>query len=215
MKYYDITLPISDSLVLWPGDPPIQITQPSNIERGDTATITRISMGAHTGTHVDAPLHFVSGGGSVDTLSLNTLIGDAVVIDATGHSELSATVLKNFKIPLGAKRILFKTENSGHWARGESAFFTDYVAISNDGALWLIEHGCTLVGIDYLSIAPFHDTISTHKTFLNAGVIVVEGLDLSSIESGNYHMICLPLKLEDGEGAPARVVLARPGEDII
>jgi len=214
MKYYDITLPISDSLVLWPGDPPVQISQPSNIERGDTATITRISMGAHTGTHVDAPLHFIKDGGAVDTLLLDDLIGEAVVIDATGNSEISASVLGNLGIPPGTKRILFKTDNSRHWERKESAFFTDYVAISDDGAVWLIENGCTVVGIDYLSIAPFYDTVSTHKTFLKAGVIVIEGIDLSSISPGNYHLICLPLKLQGGEGAPARVVLMHPGNDI-
>ena len=210
MNYYDITLPISDSLVLWPGDPPVQITQPSNIERGDTETITRICMGAHTGTHVDAPLHFVKEGNPVDSLPLDVLIGDAVIIDTEDHSELSASVLQTLGIPPQAKRILFKTRNSRHWMRGESAFFTDYVAVSEDGAWWLIERGCSLVGIDYISIAPFYDTVSTHLALLKAGVIVLEGLDLSAVEPGNYHMTCLPLKLAGGEGAPARVVLARP-----
>jgi arylformamidase len=207
MPIYDISLPISDSLVVWPGDPPIRITQPSHLDRGDIATVSRLDVGAHTGTHVDAPAHFVQGGLGVDSFDLDLLVGPALVVHAPEAELLSASVLQALAIPRGTERVLFHTRNSDRWARGEDEFWTDYVGISDDGARWLIERGVRLVGIDYLSIAPYEELVPPHRTLLGAGVIVVEGLDLSGVAPGVYRLVCLPLKVVGGDGAPARAIL--------
>jgi arylformamidase len=207
MAIYDISLPISESLVVWPGDPPISITQVSHLDRGDHATVSRLEMGAHTGTHVDAPAHFVRGGAGVDTLDLDTLVGLALVAEARDADALTADVLAELAIPLGAGRVLFRTRNSDLWTRGAREFDEDFVAITEDGARWLVERGIMLVGVDYLSVAPFGASRPTHEMLLRAGSVVVEGLNLSGIRPGMYQLVCLPLKVVGGDGAPARAIL--------
>jgi len=207
MAIHDISLSISESLVTWPSDPSISITQVSHLDRGDHATVSHLEMGAHTGTHVDAPAHFIQGGAGVDTLDLNTLVGLALVAEARDAEALTADVLAELAIPLGTERVLFRTRNSNLWARGEQEFQEDFVAITEDGARWLIERGITLVGVDYLSVAPYGASVPTHRMLLQAGVVVVEGLNLSGIRPGMYQLVCLPLKIEGGDGAPARAIL--------
>jgi arylformamidase len=207
MHIHDISLPISESLVVWPGDPPVRITQPLHLDRGDEATVSHLDMGAHTGTHVDAPAHFIPEGSGVDALDLNVLVGPALVVHALEADALSAEVLATLPIPPGTERILFRTRNSELWARGEHAFQEDFVAIIEDGARWLIERGTRLVGVDYLSVAPFDDVTPTHRALLRAGVVPLEGLNLSGIEPGVYQLVCLPLKIADADGAPARTIL--------
>jgi len=207
MPIYDISLPISESLAVWPKDPPVRITQPSHLERGDNATVSRLDMSAHTGTHVDAPAHFIQGGASVDTLDLNVLVGPALVVEALEANVLSADLLAQLPIPPGTQRVLFHTRNSDRWARGEREFARDLVAISEDGAHWLVERGVRLVGVDHLSVGPFGQTRPTHRALLGAGVICLEGLNLSRIAPGLYHLVCLPLRIAGIEGAPARAVL--------
>ena len=207
MKIHDISLPVSESLVVWPGDPAIRITQPAHLDRGDLYTVSRLDLGAHTGTHVDAPAHFVPGGAGVDRLDLELLVGPAQVVHVPEASVLTPEVLESLSIPPGAERLLFRTRNSALWAGGEEGFREDYVAFSDAGARWLIARGVRLVGIDYLSISTYTDLMPPHRTLLGAGVIVVEGLDLSGIDPGLYRLVCLPLKLVDGDGAPARAIL--------
>jgi arylformamidase len=207
MTIHDISLPISESLVVWPGDPSIRITQPSHLDRGDVATVSRLEMGAHTGTHVDAPVHFIQGGVGVDRLDLNLLVGPALVVHALEADVLPAEVLEGLAIPPGTERVLLRTRNSQRWARGEREFWTDYVGITDEGARWLIARGVRLVGVDYLSVAPYDELVPPHRTLLAAGVVVVEGLDLSDIDPGVYQFVCLPLKLVSGDGAPARAIL--------
>lgn len=207
MRIHDISLPISESLVVWPGDPPIRITQRLHLDRGDVATVSRLDMGAHTGTHVDAPAHFISGGSGVDLLDLDLLVGPALVVHALEADALTADVLAGLAIPPGTERLLFRTRNSERWARGEHDFDEDFAAITEDGARWLVQRGVQLVGIDYLSVGPFHELVATHQILLHAGLIAVEGLDLSEIAPGVYQLFCLPLKLVGGDGAPARTIL--------
>ncbi len=209
MTIYDVSLPISESLVVWPGDPLIRITQPSHLDRGDEATVSRLEMGAHTGTHVDAPAHFVQGGMGVDRLDLNLLVGPAVVVHALEADSLTAEVLEGLAIPLGTERVLFHTHNSQRWARGEREFWTDYVGITDGGARWLIARGVRLVGVDYLSVAPYDELVPPHRTLLGAGMVIVEGLDLSEVDPGVYQFVCLPLKVVGGDGAPARAILIK------
>lgn len=207
MKIHDISLPVSESLVVWPGDPPIRITQPVHLDRGDVATVSRLEMGAHTGTHVDAPAHFCRGGAGVDRLDLALLVGPALVVHVPEAGALTVEVLESLSIPPGTERLLFRTRNSERWGDGEDGFREDYVGVTDAGARWLIERGVRLAGIDYLSISTYDDTVPPHQTLLGAGVIIVEGLDLGGIAPGMYRLVCLPIKLLGGDGAPARAIL--------
>ena len=210
MHIYDISLPISESLVTWPGDPPIHITQPYHLDKGDEATVSRLDMGAHTGTHVDAPVHYIPGGSGVDELDLHTLVGPALVVHALEADALSADVLDALPIPPGTERVLFRTRNSeapSELIRQEGQFSEDFVAITEDGARWLVECSVRLVGVDYLSVGPYQSGAATHRTLMQAGVIPVEGLDLSGVPAGIYQLVCLPLRIVGADGAPARAIL--------
>lgn len=206
MTIYDITLPISNAMVVWPGDPPVDITAVRHLDRGDTATVSALQMGAHTGTHVDAPAHFVKAGAGVDALDLETLIGPAVVVAAATEA-ITAKWLEQSGIGTGARRVLFATANSDLWQTKNSDFVKNFVAITLDGAQWLVDHGVGLVGVDYLSVAPYGQSGPVHRCLLAAGVVVVEGLNLAGIVPGHYQLVCLPLKIAGADGAPARVVL--------
>ncbi|HZY46145.1 MAG TPA: cyclase family protein [Anaerolineae bacterium] len=208
MKFYDVSLTISNDLPTWPGDPSVSLQRVSDMDKGDGANVSRLDCGVHTGTHVDAPVHFVPGGSGVDTLSLDTLIGMCEVRRVPDEAKaISAEILEALQIPFGTIRVLFRTSNSAIWARGENKFQTNFVAIDQSGAEWIVAHGIKLVGVDYLSVAPFDAGLPTHDILLRAGVIPIEGLNLSQIEPGEYLLYCLPLKLKDADGAPARVVL--------
>lgn len=207
MPIHDITLTISPELPVWPGDPQISLPKPARMARGDAYTLTRLDISAHTGTHLDAPAHFIAGGAGVETLDLNVLIGPALVVDAGDADLLTAEVLQRLPIPAGAQRVLFKTRSSALWDRAEDGFVEDFVAVSGDGVQWLVDRGVRLVGIDYLSIAPFSDPTPCHQILLGAGVIPVEGLDLRQIDPGEYQLICLPMKIGGSDGAPCRAVL--------
>lgn len=204
---YDISLPISESLAVWPGDPPVDIRQSLHLEKGDNATVSVLTLGAHVGTHVDAPMHFIPDGAGVDTLNLNVLVGPALVVNALKVDSLTAETLESLSIPSGIERVLFHTRNSEYWAKGYSTFNKDYVAVTEDGAQWLVSRGIRLVGIDYLSIAPFDNGAPSHRELLKAGVVIVEGLDLRGVKSGSYKLVCLPLRIVGIDGAPARAIL--------
>jgi arylformamidase len=207
MPIYDISLPISESLVVWRGDPPVRITQPAHLDRGDPYTASRLDMGAHTGTHVDAPAHFIANGQTVDALDLEVLLGPAWVVHAPEANVLTAQVLDELQIPSGASRVLFRTRNSTRWAQAGAGFVEDYVGLSRDGAQWLVERSVRLVGLDYLSVAIYADTVAVHQILLAAGVILVESLDLSRVGPGAYQLVCLPIRISAGEAAPARAIL--------
>jgi len=208
-QIYDISLPISESLVVWPGDIPVNVTQSSHLAAGNSFTVSQIHLSSHAGTHVDAPTHFILGGGGVDTLDLNVMVGMALVVEALEADMLSEDVLKTLSIPPGTERVLFHTRNSKRWARGEEKFSKEFVAVTKDGAQWMVSQGIRLVGVDYLSVAPFEEGAATHRILLNAGVIVIEGLNLNGIAPGEYQLVCLPLNIVGIDGAPARVVLIK------
>ncbi len=204
---YDISLPLTEDLPVWPGEEPLQREITSDLADGDNVTLSRLILGAHTGTHVDAPAHFVPGGATVDSLDLDILVGPALVVEALEVVTLSAEVLSSLPLPEGTTRVLFHTQNSAFWARGERTFQEEFVAIPEDGARWLVERGVRLVGIDYLSVAPFGQGAPSHQILLKAGVIPVEGLNLSGVPAGAYQLVCLPLNIAGGDGAPARAIL--------
>lgn len=207
MRIYDITVGITPTMPVWPGDPPVALTRVNSISEGANANVSRLDAGVHTGTHVDAPIHFIDGAASVDSLSLKVLTGRAYVVSLPRAKVLDAATLEAADIPPRTRRVLFKTRNSDIWARGEKTFQTTFVGVDASGAKWLVRKGVHLVGIDYLSIAPFHQSRETHRTLLEAGVVIVEGLDLSKVSQGRYTLYCLPMKLIGSDGAPARAIL--------
>ncbi len=207
MKIYDISLTISPDLPVWPGDPAVELKQVTFIPKGDSCNISHLAMGVHTGTHVDAPYHFLNDGRTVETLPLEALVGPARVIQIPDSVDrLTAQVLAQAEIPADAERILFKTRNSAIWGR-ELTFQQGFVAITADGAEWLVKRGLRLIGMDYLSVAPFGDATATHQTLLRRGIVLLEGVNLSEVPPGRYDLYCLPLKLDKSDGAPARVIL--------
>ena len=208
MRLYDISLPISASLPVWPGDPPIELEQVDSMDKGAHNNVSRLSASVHIGTHVDAPHHFLNDHRTVENLPLEVLTGPCFVAQLPdGVDEITADVLDGILLAEGTTRLLFGTRNSHLWAKGELTFQTDFVAITEDGAEWLVEHGIQLVGVDYLSVAPYGESTPTHTVLLKAGVIIIEGLDLSQVPRGFYDLYCLPLKLVGSDGAPARAIL--------
>jgi arylformamidase len=207
MRTYDITLTVTPQMIVWPGDPPVNMQRISSIESGDSANVTQISMSCHTGTHVDAPHHFIKNGKTVENLSMDLLVGRAYVLHLPDVDMITASVLMNADIPPRTRRLLFKTRNSEYWTNGGRDFQTNFVGLSVDAAELLVDRNVRLVGIDYLSIAPFKLGKPVHTILLNAGVVVIEGLDLSQVSQGRYTLHCLPLKLAGADGAPTRAVL--------
>ncbi len=208
MHIYDITLTITPDLPTWPGDPPIVVDRFVKKEDGAPNNVTRIDMCVHVGTHVDAPFHFLGGDTpTVEALSLKTLTGRVYVLELPQVDLITAQALEQADIPPRTRRLIFKTRNSDLWSNPTHPFNTNFVSISPDGAQFLVERGVKLVGVDYLSVAPYSDPIPTHEILLKAGVVVIEGLDLSRVSQGRYSLYCLPLKLAGSDGAPARAIL--------
>lgn len=205
MKIHDVTLPLSEDMIVYPGDPPVKIERKSIINKNEgTSNLSHYSFGSHSGTHVDPPIHFIENGVTVDKLPLELLMGRARVVEVTAP-RIDEAVLEEFDFTVDA-RVLFKTRNS-YLLSGKN-FVEEYVYVTPGAARSLVSNGIKVVGIDYLSIEKFGDeSYETHKTLLGAGTVIIEGLDLREIEPGDYEMICLPLKVKDGDGAPARVVL--------
>ena len=206
MKIHDISLPIHPAMLVWPGDQKPCFPRASDLTDGDEVTVSALTFSAHTGTHVDAPNHFVAGAPGVDTLDLNVLIGPAVVVDTGDAAAISAAVLDQLNIAPGTLRVLFRTKNSRTGALRD-VFREDYVGLTLDGARWLVGRGVRLIGIDYLSVGARAENAATHVLLLGAGVILLETLDLAAIRPGDYQLIALPLKLVDLDGAPTRAVL--------
>ncbi len=204
---YDISVGVSPEIPVWPGDPPVVLERLRSIENGDEANVSHIQSSVHVGTHIDAPIHFVEGGATVDAIPLKSLLGRAYVVDLRKADVLDAATLEAAPIPPRTRRLLFKTRNSELWTSGERSFQRDFVAVDASGAEWLVKKGVKLVGVDYLSVAPFNDGVPTHTILLEAGVVVVEGLDLARVSKGRYTLYCLPVKLMGSDGAPARAVL--------
>jgi len=212
VKYYDISLPLSEDLPTWPGDPKLTLTLAASLSRGDDANVTRLDMSAHSGTHIDAPFHFEPKGIGVDALPLEILIGPCRLFDlGSPLNGIDAAHLKSLDLK-GTKRVLLKTPNSERWAQGDTAFHRDFVYLTTEGAEYLISQGVQLVGIDALSIEKYaYPGHPTHRALLRNKVVILEGLDLSAVPVGDYELIALPLKLKGADGAPARAILRAIG----
>jgi arylformamidase len=205
-RIHDISVPVRPGMVVWEGDSPVTLERFSSIADGADANVSRLDFGVHTGTHIDAPIHFIDGAPAAEALPLDALLGPTAVVDATGvDGHLDAAALAGLDIPEGTTRVIFKTRNSLLWEA--PAFDPTFAGITEDAARRLVERGIRLVGIDYLSIAPKDLPVPTHRTLLEAGVVVLEGLDLRGVEPGSYELVCLPLRLVGSDGAPCRAVL--------
>jgi arylformamidase len=208
MPIYDVTVPIRSGMPIYEGDPPVKIEAASSLAKGDSANVSFLHLGAHTGTHVDAPAHFIKGAAKIDSLPIDTLIGRARVVHVPeDRTEIDSEFLSSGDLE-NVQRILFRTRNSTFW-NGEG-FRKDFTHLLPEAAEMLVSRGVKLVGIDYLSIEKFHSGHHrTHIALLSRGVVIVEGLNLSDVPAGDYELICLPLKIAEGagDGAPARVVL--------
>jgi arylformamidase len=205
-RIFDISVPIRAGGLVYPGNPEIEISLQQSVAKGASANVSTIRFGSHTGTHVDASRHFFDDGQPVDKIPLDRLIGPALLVSfadeirSVGAADLRA---RDFK---GHKRILIRTRNSALLSQRE--FVRDYTFLAPDGAQYLVDSGVELVGVDYLSIEQFHSGHHrTHRTLLERSVVIVEGLDLSAPSPGEYNFICLPLRIEGCDGAPARAVL--------
>jgi arylformamidase len=211
MKLYDISVPITPGETpVYPGDPGIEIGSWAALARGDAANVTSLCFGAHTGTHVDAPVHFIEGAPGVASLSLEVLTGEALVVEVPdGAMAIEERHVEGINGE-NVGRVLFKTRNSAFWGDARGQFREDFTYIAPGAARALVSRGVRLVGIDYLSVEKFGSKdFETHLTLLSKGVVILEGLDLRAVEAGRYELLCLPLKVASGsgDGAPARAVL--------
>jgi len=209
MPIYDITVPLTNEMSTYPGDPGIQITNWYSLANGDAANVTRLNFGAHTGTHVDAPAHFIPAATPAEQLSLEVLVGDAELIEVPDDvMSISREFVQEHATV--AQRVLFKTRNSRFWQDHPTEFRADFTYLELAAAEYLAERGVLLVGIDYLSIEQYgQSNHPTHLALLKHGIVIVEGLNLSSVSAGRYELICLPLRIRsgNGDGAPARAIL--------
>lgn len=204
---YDVTVPITNALPVWPGDPAVRLTPQSHLSRdkSHTVQVTAIEMGSHVGTHIDAPYHMVNGGRRLHEIPLDQLVGPATVFGMNDKRSIGISQLQ----PLdwtGVERVLFKTENSKHW--NDEQFYENFVYLETDAAEFLVERGIKLVGVDYLSIEKLKsESHPTHFVLLTRNIVILEGLNLSKVPPGRYRLVALPLNLQDADGAPTRVIL--------
>ena len=203
---YDISVPVRAGMAVWDDEVAVE-NEPLTTVARDGAAVSRLVMGTHTGTHVDPPAHFVEGGDGVDKMPLEAMIGPCIVRRFEARFEITADDLRAANIPEGTTRLLLATPSAELW--DIPGFHTDYTGLSLPGAQWCLAHGIRLVGIDYMSIEQVNSPTAwqTHKALLGAGVVILEGLDMRRVPEGEYNLVCLPLRLEGGDGAPARAVL--------
>lgn len=210
-RIIDITVPLTDRLVTWPGVVErFERHLLTSLEAGDPMTVSHFRLGAHAGTHVDAPNHFLADTAGIESVPLDALVGPAFIVDIPpDRSVISAELLETIGVPDHFMRLLAKTRNSG-WSRTGNPFREDFVAFDESAAEWCIERGIVLVGIDYLSVEPFdadERDYPVHKRLLGAGTVLVESLDLAGVAPGPYELVVLPLLVPGADGAPARAVL--------
>ncbi len=204
MNIYDISITISNDMITWPGDPEVEISKRCSIEQGAICNVTGIKMGAHTGTHIDAPNHFIDDSYTTDHIKLEDLIGKCIVIESSAESVIGVNDVNKYDYS-SCSKVLIKTKNSKRLT--ENSFNKEFISIGLDAVKYLIEQNVKLIGIDYLSIEAFSSDGVIHKEILKHEIIILEGIDLSTIKLGVYELICLPLKLSNSDGAPVRAIL--------
>ncbi len=210
MRVHDVSLTLRPDMPTWPGEQGPRIEPLKRLARGDSSNVSLVTVGDHTGTHVDPPVHFIEGGPGVDRLPVDALVGPCQLVGYDEDEHISGKWLDSAAIAQGTQRILFKTRNSARWTDPRAPFEKDFIALDETAAHWLVRRSVKLAGIDYLSIEPFGSGKvghPVHVALLRAGVVIVEGLDLHEVAPGGYEIVCAPLKIANGTGSPARVFL--------
>lgn len=205
----DISVTLQPGLPVWPTNKPLSITQVASMKDGSIANVTSFATNSHTGTHIDAPLHFVDDAKTTEEIPLEKMVGPCHVAELLGKPYITAADLESLNLPAGVEKLLLKTDNSQLWNDMTHPFKEDFCAITADAAHWVVDRGIHLIGIDYLSIQLFHDPVDTHVILLSNDVVILEGIDLRHVEPGEYRLICLPLKIKGVEGTLARAVLEK------
>ena len=212
-EYIDISLALSEQLPVWPSAERFRVYPDLRISDGSNANTSSVKFNLHTGTHVDAPWHFVPGGTTVDQLSLDDLIGPAQVRYLPEVRKITPEVLQALDLPCKTRRLLLRTDNSEQWADRTVEFNPDFVALTPEAAEWIVAFGIRLIGVDYLSVQCFHDSDDrTHQILLQKRIVIVEGLNLNDVQPGEYDLTCLPILIQGAEAAPARVLLRKRDE---
>jgi arylformamidase len=207
--WIDVSVTLKSGMLQWPGDPPVVIKRVRDMDRGDTVNLSRITMGVHSGTHVDAPVHFLKGASGIDRIPFHPLIGEARVIAIAANESIREEDLADQNIEKG-ERILLRTRNSLEQILRKDAFEEEFIFLEEDAVLFLAARGIVALGVDYLSVGGYRKNgPAVHRALLGAGIFIIEGLDLAGVLPGRYEMICLPLKILDADGAPARVILKK------
>ena len=210
MDWQDISVPIRDGMITFEGDPRVHLSRATSIATGAVCNVSRLDFGIHSGTHVDAPVHFIDGAPGIEGMALDAFVGPAYVADARAiDGPFDRYAIDALVIPSGTERLLIRSRNSELW--DAPVFSTSFAGVTEDGARAIAELGMRLVGIDYLSIAPFGVPVPTHVALLGAGVAILEGLDLRAVEPGAYDLICLPVLIPGSDGAPTRAIVRRRG----
>jgi arylformamidase len=211
MEILDISIPLRPDFPVWPGDSQPIMRCPLTHEAGDGVQLTHLSLSAHTGTHLDAPRHFVANAGLVSGLDLSTLIGPASVVHFRGDGPIPVGFFESLDLPEPVTRLLLRCDINSGKLNDRNTFFEDYAAVTPEAAQWLVDRGIRLIGTDYLSIGPFHSgNAEVHRILLGANIIIVEGLDLRDAAPGQYMLVCLPIAVPC-DGAPCRAVLLPSG----
>jgi arylformamidase len=209
-RVLDISVLLGSGMPAWPGGEGFKLERTRSIGSGYHANVSKLTCDVHSGTHIDAPLHFIPGGNATSGIPLDILVGKALVCSLSADSHITNADMENAGIQDDTERLLLKTRNSRLWKEYGNVFQPDYVALTPGAARWLVERKIKLVGIDYLSIQPYEDkTQETHKILLSAGIVILEGIDLSDVQPGVYELVCLPLRLDNADGSPARAILRK------
>jgi len=204
--WIDVSVTVRHGMPHWPDNPPIVMQRPMELLRGHACNLSHLAMGVHTGTHIDAPVHFIHQAAGIDEMPLAATMGPARVIEIADPRVITADELRGHSLQAG-ERVLFRTANSPRCWQADR-FVEDFVYISEQAAEHLAETRVRTVGVDYLSVGGYHaDGAKIHRILLSAGIWIIEGLDLSAVSAGRYEMICLPVKLHGSDGAPARALL--------
>ncbi len=210
--WIDVSVSLHTGMAHWPDNPPVQIEYMLHMSRGDICNVSTLSLGSHTGTHMDGPFHFLPEGKGLHEMPFDAAIGRARVLEISDPESIKPDELRLHKIRQG-ERLLFKTLNSSRCWQTDT-FIEDFVYISQEAARYLASIGVKTVGIDYLSVGGYtKDGVETHRALLEADIWIIEGLDLSQVEPGTYELICLPVKIDGSDGAPARAILRKEDED--
>ncbi len=207
MEIYDVTVRLREGMATYAGEEPGPVLDfHSLMSDGESANVSALSLGSHTGTHVDSPDHFLNNGVTVEQMPVEYMVGPCYVMEYKGDGHISAVDLEAAGIPRGTSRLLVKTKNGRFW--DDDAFHPEFIGLDDDAGPWLVGRGVVLVGIDYMSIERFHSpTHAVHKALLEAGAVILEGLDLRRVAPGEYFLVCAPLPVAGADGAPARVFL--------